>query len=109
MKFEQEYTQKEALELRRLGIEHAWMARPWNVVNAPDFKIFAKGEGCYLADIEGKTYLDFWAGIMFNNVGYGRKEIAEAAYKQMMELHMPPTHQFSIPKIKLASKLAANH
>ena len=107
MKDEQpKYTQQEALELRRLGVEHAWMARPWNVITAPDSKIFTKGEGCYLADIEGKTYLDFWAGIMFNNIGYGRKEIAEAAYKQMMELHMPPTHQFSIPKIKLAAKLA---
>ncbi len=109
MKVEQEYTQEEALELRRLGVEHAWMARPWNVVNAPppgDFKIFTEGKGCYLTDIEGKTYLDFWAGIMFNNVGYGRKEIAEAAYKQMVKLHMPATHQFSIPKIKLAAKLA---
>ncbi len=48
MKVEQEYTQEEALQLRRLGVENAWMARPWNVVNAPppgDLKSSLKGRG----------------------------------------------------------------
>jgi adenosylmethionine-8-amino-7-oxononanoate aminotransferase len=109
MENKEEHGQQEALELKRLGIKHAWMSRPWNQVTAAppdDFKIFTGGKGSYMTDIEGKTYLDYWAGIMFNNVGYGRKEIAEVAYKQMMKLHVQPTHQFSIPKIKLAAKLA---
>lgn len=68
--------------------------------------MFKKGKGCYLTDHEGKTFLDYWASIMFTNAGYGRKEIADAAYAQMLELHFGPTHEPTIPKIRLAEKLS---
>lgn len=95
-------------ELRQLAIDHVWIpSRPWNVLAAPGgFTIFTEGKGCRVTDINGKTYLDYWASIMLSDVGYGRKEIADAAYEQMVKLHFAPTHEPTIPKIKLAKKLA---
>lgn len=64
-----------------------------------------KGEGCYLTDKDGKTYLDAIAGIWCVNVGYGRKELAEAAHQQMLELaYLSPT-MTNTPTRLLADKL----
>ncbi len=96
-------------ELRQKAIEHVWQpVRPHSVFSAPGgFIIFTEGKGCRLTDIDGKTYLDYWGSIAgFNAVGYGRKEIADAAHEQMVNLHHVPTHEPTIPKIKLATKLA---
>lgn len=94
--------------LRKLAVEHVWVPlRPWKTLIAPrGFNIFTEGKGCRVTDISGKTYLDFFASIMCNAVGYGRKEIADAVYEQMKALPFPPTHELTIPKIKLAKKLA---
>ena len=95
-------------ELKQLAIDHIWQpVRAYSVFSGPDgFTLFREGKGCRITDCNGKTYLDYWAGIMLNNVGYGRKEIADAASEQMMQLHFTPTHEPNIPKIKLAKKLA---
>lgn len=95
-------------DLNKLAIKHIWpVVRPYNAFSAPGgFTIFNHGKGCRLTDITGKTYLDYWASIMLNNVGWGRKEIADAVYEQMMRLPFAPTHELTIPKIKLAKKLA---
>lgn len=101
--------QKEKMEeLRQWTLHHLWIPmRPWNVLTAPNgFTIFKEGNGCRIVDINGKEYIDYYSCLMLNNLGYGRKEIAEAVYKQMIELHFVPTHEPTIPKIKLAKKLA---
>jgi adenosylmethionine-8-amino-7-oxononanoate aminotransferase len=94
--------------LDQWALNHVWTPlRSWNELTGPDgFKIFTEGTGCRLTDINGKMYLDYWAGIMFNAVGYGRREIADAIYKQAIKLHAVPTHDLSVPKIELAKKLA---
>jgi adenosylmethionine-8-amino-7-oxononanoate aminotransferase len=100
--------ENEIKELRQQTIEHIWqVTRPFNVFSAPrGFTIFTDGQGCHVTDVNGKTYLDFWANIMLNNVGYGRKEIADAAYEQLKRLPFAPTHEPTIPRIKLAKRLA---
>ena len=45
-----------------------------------------KAEGSYLYDSEGVRLLDAFAGLWCVNIGYGRKELAEVAYNQMLEL-----------------------
>jgi len=95
--------------LKQIALDHVFVSlRPWNVLNSPGgYNIFTGGEGCHVTDINGKVYLDFWGTIQGANLlGYGRKEIADAAYEQMLKLHFAPTHEGSIPKIKLAEKLA---
>ena len=95
-------------DFKKLAVEHIWQVmRPHSVFTAPGgYTLFTEGKGCYLIDINGKRYFDLWACIMFNNVGWGRKEIADAAYKQMVSLHFAPTHEPTFPKVKLAKKLA---
>ncbi|AGL03191.1 adenosylmethionine-8-amino-7-oxononanoate aminotransferase [Desulfoscipio gibsoniae DSM 7213] len=50
-------------------------------------RIISEGEGVRVKSVEGKTYIDCGAGLWLNNVGTGRKEIVEAASKQMEKLH----------------------
>lgn len=71
-------------------------------------RVMVKGEGIYLWDSEGKMLLDGMSGLWCINVGYGRKELADAAYKQLLEL--PYYNSFfnttTIPPVQLAKLLA---
>ena len=44
--------------------------------------VIVKGEGVWLEDVAGRRYLDTMAGLWCVNVGYGRREIAEALERQ---------------------------
>ena len=49
-------------------------------------RVITRAEGVYLWDSDGNKILDGFAGLWCVNVGYGRKELVEAASKQMSEL-----------------------
>ncbi len=49
-------------------------------------RVIARADGVYLYDIEGRQLLDGMAGLWCVNLGYGRIELADAAYHQMREL-----------------------
>jgi adenosylmethionine-8-amino-7-oxononanoate aminotransferase len=49
--------------------------------------VIASGDGALITDTNGKTYIDATAALWFCNVGYGRKEIADAVAEQMTRLH----------------------
>ena len=49
-------------------------------------RIIARADGPFIYDTEGKELLDGMAGLWCVNIGYGREELAEAAYRQMKEL-----------------------
>ncbi|MBK0400421.1 aminotransferase class III-fold pyridoxal phosphate-dependent enzyme [Limibaculum sp. M0105] len=49
-------------------------------------RIVTGGEGCYITDRDGTKLLDAFAGLYCVNVGYGRREIAEAIAAQAREL-----------------------
>jgi putrescine---pyruvate transaminase len=70
--------------------------------------VIERGEGVWLYTTDGQKILDGMAGLWNVNVGYGREEIAKAAYDQMKELAF--TSGFSgmtnLPSIELADKLA---
>jgi adenosylmethionine-8-amino-7-oxononanoate aminotransferase len=70
--------------------------------------VIEKGEGVRLVDKEGKRYLDMEAGITRPvHVGYGRQEIAQAAYDQMCTLHyFTPGGYGNEPAMELADRLA---
>lgn len=76
--------------------------RPYN----PDATIVAeKAEGSWITDHNGKRLLDAMAGLWCVNIGYGRTELAEAAYEQLKQLSYFPMTQSHTPAIKLAEKL----
>ncbi|RUO97916.1 aspartate aminotransferase family protein [Hyphomicrobium sp.] len=71
-------------------------------------RVIVKGEGPYVIDSEGHRILDGMAGLWTTNIGYGNKELAQAAYDQMVELpfyntFFKTTHP---PVVALARKLA---
>lgn len=69
--------------------------------------IITKGEGCYVFDLEGRSYLDFVAGVTRPvHVGYGRKDLAEAIMKQAIELpYFTPMHFTNLRAMELAEVL----
>jgi len=70
-------------------------------------RIIEGGEGVHVVDRDGRRSLDAFAGLYCVNVGYGRKEIADAVYRQMQELayyHAYVGHS-SQPAIELSRRL----
>lgn len=71
-------------------------------------RVIARAEGVYLYDSDGRQILDGMAGLWCVNLGYGRRELADAAYRQMVEL--PYYNSFfqsaHPPAIELATLLA---
>ncbi|WP_322030935.1 aspartate aminotransferase family protein [Paraburkholderia sp. J76] len=55
-------------------------------LNQTGSRVIVKAKGVYLWDSEGNLIIDGMAGLWCVNVGYGRKELADAAYEQMQEL-----------------------
>ncbi|MCR9274875.1 MULTISPECIES: aspartate aminotransferase family protein [Mameliella] len=53
--------------------------------NVPN-RIVTGGQGCHIEDREGNKLLDAFAGLYCVNVGYGRKDIADAIADQAREL-----------------------
>lgn len=67
--------------------------------------IVESGQGSWVTDLNGQRYLDGMSGLWCVNVGYGRKELAEAAYHQLLQLPYFPLTQSHLPAIQLAEKL----
>jgi len=68
--------------------------------------ILTRGEGTTVWDVEGKSYLDFLAGIYSVNAGYGRKRIAEAMMAQLESMpYVNPFGYASVPAAVLADRL----
>jgi adenosylmethionine-8-amino-7-oxononanoate aminotransferase len=72
-------------------------------------KVWTGGEGEFLVDANGGRYIDGLSGLWNNTAGNGRRELAEAAYKQMQELAYASGYTGSSnPRaIELAERLAA--
>ncbi|MCM3110391.1 aspartate aminotransferase family protein [Lederbergia lenta] len=67
--------------------------------------IAEKAMGSWVTDHNGKRYLDAMSGLWCVNVGYGRTELAEAAFEQLKEMAYFPLSQSHKPAIKLGEKL----
>ncbi|NNG04817.1 MAG: aspartate aminotransferase family protein [Inquilinus sp.] len=70
-------------------------------------RVIERAEDIYLWDSEGHRILDGMAGLWCVNVGYGRRELADAAHRQMLQL--PYYNTFfktaTPPVMELAEKL----
>jgi len=72
-------------------------------------RVITRADNIYVWDSEGAKILDAMSGLWCVNAGYGRKELADAAYQQMMTL--PFYNSFfnttNVPAVQLATKLAS--
>jgi L-2,4-diaminobutyrate transaminase len=66
--------------------------------------MMVRGKGVWLEDDAGKRYLDGMAGLWCVNVGYGRREIADAMQQQAMNLSY--CHAFSSMSSDMPARLA---
>lgn len=67
--------------------------------------VFERGEGLYLYDSEGEEYLDFYAGIAVNALGYGDPEYTSALKEQAENLLHISNYFYNIPSIEAGEKL----
>ena len=103
------HTPTDVKELQESALEHLWvyLREPSDMAEKGEPQIFVEGKGCKVTDASGNTYIDGMSGLWLKNVGYGRTEIADAAYEQMLKLTYMPLGTTSEPTIKLAEKVAS--
>ncbi|MEO1562363.1 MAG: aminotransferase [Pseudomonadota bacterium] len=79
-----------------------------SVTKGTGSRIISRADGVYLYDNDGAQILDAMAGLWCVNIGYGRKELAEVAARQMAELPYYNTFFQTAhpPVIELAAKIA---
>jgi len=83
---------------------HSWESVMMANYGTPS-RTFISGKGCVLKDDQGKTYLDFLAGIATNVLGHGHPAVIKAVTKQVSTLaHV--SNFFAHPQgLRLASRL----
>jgi adenosylmethionine-8-amino-7-oxononanoate aminotransferase len=96
-------------EIQRLAaydVEH--IIHPnFHVSDHQDAVIFERGEGAVLTDVRGKQYIDALSSLWNVAVGHGRRELADAAAKQMgtLAFNNSYTGYANVPSIRLTEKL----
>ena len=95
-------------ELQDSALEHLWvyLREPSDMAEKGEPVVYVSGEGVRVTDAQGNTSIDGMSGLWLKNVGYGRKEIADAAYEQMLKLTYMPMGTTTEPTIRLAEKVA---
>jgi putrescine---pyruvate transaminase len=72
-------------------------------------RIITHADRIWIWDAAGNRFLDAMSGLWCVNIGYGRKELAEAAYRQMLDL--PYYNTFfktsTVPATALAAKISS--
>jgi 4-aminobutyrate aminotransferase-like enzyme len=62
---------------------HRAVIPSWVALNYDQPIEIVSGKGCHVTDAEGRTYLDFFAGILTNMLGYDVAEVREAVERQI--------------------------
>ena len=72
-------------------------------------RIWVSGDGALIKDADGREYIDGLSGLWNVNVGHGRRELADAAQRQMSTLafHSAYAGGSNVPAIALAERLSA--
>lgn len=97
-------SESEHARLSDLDLRYCW--HPFTQMQTYEPKIIVEAKDCIIKDIDGKEYLDAFAGLWTVAIGHGRQEVADAVYKQMSELPFFSLFRFSTgPAIELAARL----
>ena len=66
---------------------------------------FVKGEGVYLVDMDGKSYLDFFCGISITSLGHSHPRICSVIERQSKELLLTSNYFYNHLQVELAEYL----
>jgi len=96
------------MNLKHKSTSHLILARTHRDRIRDGLTVMVKGKGVWVFDQNGKRYLDLEAGVTRPvHVGYGREEIAQVAYEQMVRLcYFTPMEYANEPALKLAEMLS---
>ena len=88
------------------------LLHPWGDLSAlgedDSSSVIVRGEGAYIYDAEGNRLFDGPAGMWCMQVGYGRREIADAVAEQMMTLSYATAFTLiNNREVELAQRIAA--
>ncbi len=102
-----EWTDAEKAQLRGDAIDLIIPHFASNEELAKGPKIFVRGEGCFVWDIDGNRYFDSFATLLTTVCGHVRPEVTNAVKEQMELLEFFPNYvdAFTVPLIELARKL----
>jgi acetylornithine/N-succinyldiaminopimelate aminotransferase len=67
--------------------------------------VFARGQGSQLWDVEGKRYLDFFAGIAVSILGHAHPALVQAIQEQAGRLIHLSNYFYNEPNVRLAERL----
>jgi adenosylmethionine-8-amino-7-oxononanoate aminotransferase len=104
-----QWSEEEKARLRRDALRYVIPHFASNESLAKGPKVFVRGEGCYVFDLDGKKYFDSFATLLTTTCGHNRPEVTEAVRRQMETLEFFPNYAdaFTVPLVELARKLAA--
>jgi len=100
-----------ASDLRRLDAAHHVhpFTDPKALAQAGGARVIVRGEGVWIEDADGNRLLDGLAGLWCVALGYGRRELVDAAARQMRAIPYYNSffHTATAPTIELGHALAA--
>jgi len=80
-----------------LDMQAFWMPFTANRQFKETPRLFASAEGMYYTSVDGRKVIDGSAGLWCVNAGHGRKPIAAAVERQLMNLDFAPSFQMGHP------------
>ena len=83
---------------------HSQQAR--NMTTETGLQLVTSGQGVWVEDAEGERWFDTLSGLWLVNIGHGRREIADAVYKQMLSLSFSPNDTVAPVTATLSARLA---
>ena len=90
------------------SLEELWMPFTANKHFKQEPRLFTEAKGVYLTNHRGETLIDGCSGLYCIPAGHGRREIADAVHKQILELDYSPPFQFGHPlQFEVARRIAA--
>ena len=92
------------------GWDNRNLMHPWHSMGTDDgdYLVASSADGIYVFDAEGKRYIDGPGGMWSSQIGYGRREMADAIAEQIFRLPFnSPWTSTSEPAAQLAAKIAS--
>ena len=102
-----EFTLRDQVDARRISLDEYWMPFTPNREFKADPRIIVRAEGMYFWNDRGEKLIDASSGLFCCAAGHGRKEIAEAVGRQLLELDFTAPFLRAHPKqFELATRIA---
>lgn len=79
-------TGEEIEDIKQKAADHFWphSKMAGDMSEETGLKVVTRAKGVWVEDAEGEQWFDTMAGLWLKNIGHGRKEIADAVYKQIL-------------------------